>query len=331
MFCNQRKISGCEKADFSSAEGEIENALSTIDADADVQIAFFGGSFTGIERADMIYLLETAKKFIDAGKVGSIRLSTRPDYIDEEILDILARYGVKTIELGIQSMSDEVLLKSGRGHNSAQTEKACALITSRGFELIGQMMTGLPGATEETELYTAKKICSMGACGARIYPTVVFRDTELCRMMERGDYSSPDMETVISEGAKVLAVFVNNGVNVIRIGLQSSELLTGGTETASPYHEATGELIWSRFYRNCADGILSKEDTKGKAATIYVGRGAVSKMIGQKRANEIYLKQKYSLCGFKVREMSDASPQIKIILEERKNGNAIEISRTAGF
>ena len=182
VFCNQRKISGCEKADF-----------------------FFGGSFTGIERADMIYLLETAKKFIDAGKVGSIRLSTRPDYIDEEILDILARYGVKTIELGIQSMSDEVLLKSGRGHNSAQTEKACALITSRGFELIGQMMTGLPGATEETELYTAKKICSMGACGARIYPTVVFRDTELCRMMERGDYSSPDMETVISEGAKVLA------------------------------------------------------------------------------------------------------------------------------
>ena len=131
VFCNQRKISGCQKADFSSVEKEIEEALATIPLGTEVQIAFFGGSFTGIDRADMLYLLKTAKKYIDAGKVESIRLSTRPDYIDEEILDILSEHGVKTIELGIQSMSDDVLKKSGRGHTAGQTEKACRLICER--------------------------------------------------------------------------------------------------------------------------------------------------------------------------------------------------------
>ena len=176
VFCNQKKISGHEKADFSSVKDEIEKALETVPADCEVQIAFFGGSFTGIDREDMIYLLETAKEFIDRGRVDSIRLSTRPDYIDEEILDILLKYKVKTIELGIQSMDDGVLLKSGRGHTAKDTERACALINSYGFELVGQMMTALPGSAPEKEIYTAKRICEMGAKGARIYPTVVVGD-----------------------------------------------------------------------------------------------------------------------------------------------------------
>ncbi|MBQ9746439.1 MAG: radical SAM protein [Clostridia bacterium] len=165
VFCNQRKISGHAKADFSSVQREIEGALATIPAGTEVQIAFFGGSFTGIDREDMLYLLKTAKRYIDAGKVESIRLSTRPDYIDEEILDILEAHGVRTIELGIQSMDDSVLAKSGRGHTSAQSERACRLICKRGFELVGQMMTGLPGSTPEKDRYTAEKICEMGACG----------------------------------------------------------------------------------------------------------------------------------------------------------------------
>ncbi len=321
VFCNQRKISGCEKADFSSVQGEIEEALSTIPAGTDVQIAFFGGSFTGIDRADMIYLLETAKKFIDGGRVESVRLSTRPDYINEEILDILSRYGVKTIELGIQSMSDAVLAASGRGHTAAQTELACRLITSRGFELVGQMMTGLPSSTLETELYTAKRICEMGASGARIYPTVVFRGTELHKMMERGEYESREIERVVEDGAAVLSVFIENGVNVIRVGLQSSELLTEGSETASPYHEATGELIYACYYRNTAEKILSCLDTANKEAVICVSRGAVSKMIGQKKANIDYLKEKFGLYNIKVRESEELSQnKIKIILEERKTG-----------
>ncbi|MBQ8404980.1 MAG: radical SAM protein [Clostridia bacterium] len=323
VFCNQRKISGCEKADFSAAEREIEEALATIPAGTDVQIAFFGGSFTGIDREDMLFLLETAKKYIDAGKVGSIRLSTRPDYIDEEILDILARYGVRSIELGIQSMCDDVLAASGRGHTSAQTERACNLICERGFELVGQMMTGLPGSTLEKDKYTAEKICQMGACGARIYPTVVFRGTELEAMMARGEYESREMEKVIAEGAELLEIFARNRVKIIRIGLQASELLTDGGETASPYHEATGELIWSRYFRNEAEKALSGEETAGKCAYITVPRGSVSKMTGQKKANTVYLKEKFSLAEIKVRESEELSgEEIEINLEERKRAYA---------
>ena len=319
VFCNQRKISGCEKADFSSVSAEIEEALSTIPAGTDVQIAFFGGSFTGIDRRDMIYLLETAKRFIDEGRVESIRLSTRPDYIDEEILDILCRYGVKSIELGIQSMDDAVLRASGRGHTAAQTERACRLITARGFELVGQMMTGLPEATLETELYTARRICELGASGARIYPTVVFRGTELENMMKRGEYESRGMERVIDDGAAVLAVFLESGVNVIRVGLQSSELLTDGSDTASPYHEATGELIYSRYFRNMAEKMLAELEPCGKSVTIYVSPGEVSKMVGQKKTNSEYLKKKFSFYSIKVRESGELSPnKIKIISEERK-------------
>ena len=319
VFCNQRKISGCREADFSSAEREIEEALATIPEGTEVQIAFFGGSFTGIERKDMLYLLGVAKRYIDGGFVESVRLSTRPDYISEEILDILSAYGVKSIELGIQSMDDEVLKKSGRGHTAEQTRRACRLITERGFELVGQMMTGLPGSSPEKDRYTAEKICEMGACGARIYPTVVFRGTELENMMARGEYEAREMEKVIAEGAQVLPIFLRNGVKVIRVGLQASELLTEGQETVSPYHEATGELIWARAYRNMAEKLLSRAQTEGKLAVITVPKGATSKMVGQNKENVKYLKEKYSLWGIKVLENEKLeSISTCLTLEERK-------------
>jgi len=319
VFCNQRKISGHEKADFSSVQNEIDAALATIPNGTEVQIAFFGGSFTGIDREDMIYLLEVAKKYIDAGRVESVRLSTRPDYINEEILDILARYGVKTIELGIQSMDDTVLAKSGRGHTAAQTERACRLICGRGFELVGQMMTGLPGSDLQKDKYTAEKICEMGARGARVYPTVVFRGTELENIMKRGEYESREMEKVVAEGAELLPIFARHGVKIIRIGLQASELLTEGSETASPYHEATGELIWSRAYRNTAEALLAGKETAGKRAVITVPKGATSKMVGQNKENIKYLKEKYFLWDIKVKENSNSeSFDIGLTFEERK-------------
>ena len=319
VFCNQRKISGCEKADFGAVENEIEEALSTIPCGTNVQIAFFGGSFTGIDREDMLYLLRIAKRYIDEGRVESVRLSTRPDYINEEILDILAEHGVSTIELGIQSMDDGVLAASGRGHTAAQTELACKMICERGFELVGQMMTGLPGSDLEKDKYTAEKICSMGARGARIYPTVVFRGTELEKMMQRGEYESREIEKVISEGAELVPIFVRHGVKIIRIGLQSSELLTEGEETSSPYHEATGELIWSRVYRNMAETLFSRHETDGKYAVITVPKGATSKMIGQNKENIKYLKEKYSLSNIKVIENPKfQSICLGLVFEERK-------------
>lgn len=174
VFCNQRSISGKQNFCKENVENEIESALSTIPENTETEIAFFGGSFTGIDRDLMLYLLDTAQKYIDEGRVQSIRLSTRPDYIDDEILTILSHYGVKNVELGLQSMDDDVLLATKRGHSSRQGAEACKLIKEYGFSLVGQMMVGLPGASLQSEKYTAEELCRLKVDAVRIYPTVVF-------------------------------------------------------------------------------------------------------------------------------------------------------------
>ena len=185
VFCNQNSISGCEGFDESRVDQTIREAIATLPEGAMAEIAFFGGSFTGIDRNLMIRLLDTAGKYVREGAVSSIRLSTRPDYISEEILDMLSRYSVKTIELGLQSMNEEVLAASKRGHTVLTAREACRAIKARGFSLVGQMMIGLPASSEERELETAREIAELGADAARIYPTVVLRSTPLCDMMER--------------------------------------------------------------------------------------------------------------------------------------------------
>ncbi|MCQ2770277.1 MAG: radical SAM protein, partial [Clostridia bacterium] len=237
VFCNQRKISGHVSFDMNSVRRDIDTALETIKPGQKCQIAYFGGSFTGIPREDMIELLTIAKSYIDRGLVDSIRLSTRPDYIDEEILNILKQYGVTSIELGLQSMRDTVLTSCKRGHTALDGINACKLIKKYGFELIGQMMTGLPGSSIDDEIYTAKSICEVGADGARIYPTVVFIDTELCDMAKSGSYNMPTEEDLINRTVAALKVFIDNNVNVIRIGLQSSEAVLDDDQTYSnSYH-----------------------------------------------------------------------------------------------
>ena len=155
VFCDQRKISGCIYFDESCVENEILKALSTLSPEDDIEIAFFGGSFTGIDRELMMRLLKISDKFIDSGRVRSVRCSTRPDYIDSEILKILREHHVETVELGIQSMSDRVLEASKRGHSAENTRAACRAIKESGFKLIGQMMIGLPTSTVDDEIRTA--------------------------------------------------------------------------------------------------------------------------------------------------------------------------------
>lgn len=293
VFCNQRKISGHQSFDIGSVSGEIENALKTIAPGQTCQIAYFGGSFTGIPRDEMVSLLEIAKKYIDDGRIDSVRLSTRPDYIDREILDILRMYGVKTIELGLQSMKDSVLEKCKRGHSAEDGRRACALIKQYGFELIGQMMTGLPGSEPEDEVYTAEEICRMGADGARIYPTVVFNDTELCDMAKNGLYEMPSEEDLVKRTTAALKVFAGHGVTVIRIGLQSGEAVLDGSETYShTYHPSVGEMCYSAVYRDLIDERIPKNI---KDVTVYVPKGCLSKAIGQHGCNREYLKRTHRL------------------------------------
>ncbi len=296
VFCNQKTISGHGSFLREHVPEEIEQALATVTGDVPVQIAYFGGSFTGIPRKDMIFLLKTAKKYIDEGRCDSVRISTRPDYIDGEILEILGAYGVKTVELGIQSMDDTVLLASKRGHTAADTIRACAQIKAYGFELIGQMMTGLPMSSAEAEMMTAQRICEMGADGARIYPTVVFRATELEKMAENGEYRPFSEEESVERTARVLGVFMERNVPVIRIGLQATEVLVSGEEmVGGGYHPAVGELAYSRYFRAAIEATLAKCEALGRSAEIAVNPKDLSKMIGQHGVNREYLKNQFSL------------------------------------
>ena len=304
VFCNQRSISGRQSFDVSEVAGQIESVLATLEPDIEREIAFFGGSFTGIDRELMIYLLNLAKGYIDRGEVSGIRLSTRPDYIDRERLEILSKYGVKTVELGLQSMDEKVLAASKRGHSSADAERACALVKEYGFELIGQMMVGLPSSTPESEIYTAQKICDMGADGARVYPTVVFYNTELCEMAKRGEYTPLDNADAVDRTKNVLDVFDRRGVPCIRVGLCASENLSDEDEVyGGANHSAVGELAMGELYfeRICTE--LDKHgDISGKNLVISASRGSTSKVAGQNRRNKIRICEKYGVNKIKILE-----------------------------
>ncbi|MBQ4071640.1 MAG: radical SAM protein [Clostridia bacterium] len=300
VFCNQRSITGVGEFDPGSVRDIIEAALATVEPDAECEIAFFGGSFTGIDYDLMISLLEIAHSYVVAGRVRSIRCSTRPDYIDEKILDTLERYDVRVIELGLQSMSDEVLMQSKRGHTSARARHACEMITSRGFSLVGQMMIGLPGSTAEDEKNTAALIAECGATAARIYPTVVFKDTELEYMTCAGEYAPLGLEEAIERSAAAYEILRGHGVDVIRIGLCSSENLTGeDTYFAGPNHPAIGELVKNEyFYKRIKEATERLAPSAGESLTVAVNPSSLSMAIGQKKRNKERLSREYRGVGF---------------------------------
>lgn len=306
VFCNQRSISGCQSFDVSAMEEEIRRTLSTVKRPAEVEIAFFGGSFTGIDRGLMLDLLERAECFVRRGEVDSIRLSTRPDYIDAEILDILSRYSVKTVELGLQSMDDGVLLASGRGHTAEVGRRACVLVKQYGFSLIGQMMVGLPASTVEKETETASALCDLGVDGVRVYPTVVFEDTELCRMAKAGQYKPLELEEAVTRTKAVLNVFRLRTVPCIRVGLCASENLASDKVYGGASHSAIGELAMGEIFFDEMCRLLDAEgEVRGKTVTFFVPRGAVSRAVGQKRVNLERIYKKYSPLRVKVLEKNE--------------------------
>lgn len=320
VFCNQRYITGKTKFNAEEVNKTIRSALMTVDDNVESEIAFFGGSFTGIDRDLMIRLLEIAYSYVQDGLVKSIRCSTRPDYIDSDVLDILERYAVSVIELGLQSSDEEVLLLSKRGHDFSVEEKAVRLIKQRGFKLIGQMMIGLPGSTLEKELKTAEFICNCGADGARVYPTVVFRDTELCQMTEIGAYTPISDEDAITRTAKILRLFDKNGVKVIRVGLCASENLSDpDSYFAGPNHSALGELCENQvFYEIIFEKIRNMKLLSKAVVTVKVPKGSLSKAIGQKKKNKLRLISEFSLYDLFFEE-DQSLKGYEIKCEERKS------------
>ena len=321
VFCNQRIISGKQKFVADEVISIIEDALSTIDENAKKEIAFFGGSFTGIEPELMKNLLAIANGYLKQGKVDCIRCSTRPDYITEEILNVLKLYGVTTIELGLQSVSDSVLSLSKRGHKFDAELKATRMIKDFGFKLGGQMMIGLPGSLPEDEIKTAKFIVESGADEARIYPTIVFRDTELCRMAENGSYRALSLDEAVHRAAKAFEVLIKGGVKVLRIGLCDSENLhSSETYHSGPNHPAMGELVESEYYFEAVCDELDKIKIDEKSdLTVSVAKGHTSKVIGQHKKNKIRLFQKYGFSNIKVLEKDDILEySMSLKVEERK-------------
>lgn len=306
IFCNQRYISGTIEFDESIVEKEILKVLSTVRASDECEIAFFGGSFTGIDRNLMIRLLDIAQKYVNNNKVSGIRMSTRPDYINEEIIRILKRYTVSAVELGIQSMNDDVLKYLKRGHTVNDTKNATKLLRENGFSFVGQMMIGLPGSTAVDETECAKQICEMGALGARIYPTLVFKMTELEGMTDNGEYKPLSVDEAVSRCADVLEIFNENGVECIRIGLCESENLHSDTTfICGPNHPSIGEMVKSELFFRIINKKLSNRKLENKNIIIFCSGGRVSQIVGNKKRNLIYFKEHYGIKSVKILEKSE--------------------------
>lgn len=300
VFCNQRRISGeKEAANADTVVKAIESAAALPDTGAKRQLAFYGGSFTAIPVHTQEELLSAAAPYLENGTISSIRLSTRPDAIDETVLKRLAHYGVTTVELGAQSMCDEVLSLSGRGHDSKAVENASKLIKEKGFELVLQMMTGLPGDSEERSIETARRMIALKPDAVRIYPTVIVRDTALYDLWQTGHYEEHTVEKAVSVCAKLVPMFEEAGIRIIRLGLNPTEELSGGAAAGGAYHPALGELVYSRIMRNKAYELL--KCIRSDAVTLGVNPADVSKLIGQHRCNILWLKSELSLKEIKVK------------------------------
>lgn len=291
-FCNQRIISGSTAApSIDEVKRTIESYVNIMPNYDVVQIAFFGGSFTGIPVEMQREYLEAARPYIENGNVDSIRISTRPDCINESILKMLAEYGVRTIELGAQSMNDEVLKCSGRGHTARHTEESSYLIRKAGFELGLQTMTGLPGASCDDDIRTAERIIALKPDIVRIYPTIVIRGTYLHTMYERGEYVPPSLDETVSLCAKLMERYDSAGIKVIRIGLQSSDnIADDGEIAAGPYHPAFGQLVKSKLAYEKLAAIGAVNDG---VYTAYVPAAELSDYIGQKKCNVNMLKEQF--------------------------------------
>ncbi len=316
IFCNQKKISG-QISDMTPGKVKeiVDEHLETINVDAFVEIAFYGGSFTAIDKELQESFLEEAFKYVTAGKVSEIRLSTRPDRIDWEILDMLEKYGVRTIELGVQSLDDEVLRASCRGHDSSAVYSACELIKKRGFRLGIQTMTGLPADTREKCIATAKKVVSLAPELVRIYPVLVIRGTGLEELMKAGLYKPQELEEAVEICAELLEMYERNGIKVIRIGLQPTDNIRDGSSdvAAGPFHPAFRQLVESRLaLRRMEDNIISRGLGQAHEIIVHTGISNISNVTGQKRSNISYLRNKYGYRRIKVLPAADDTRDISI-------------------
>ncbi|MBQ7951107.1 MAG: radical SAM protein [Clostridia bacterium] len=298
VFCNQKKISGVNHAvDLAECELLLNQAVKYNYPPEETEIAFFGGSFTGIP-------LEMQKKYLKLAEqfrqyFYGVRLSTRPDYITPSILDMLLEHGVTTIELGVQSTVDAVLEKNLRKMTHQDTVNAVELIRKYPFSLGLQMMVSMYGASDDDDIRTADEIIALKPDFVRIYPTVVLENTKLYELYQAGEYQIKSLEQTVCLTAEIYRKFLNAKIPVIRVGLMASEEINS-QNIIGAYHEAFGELVQNEIYYQIIKEQLNNKKTIGKKLYIYCGEKEVSKVAGHKRKNILRLNKEFSFCDVKV-------------------------------
>ena len=322
-FCNQKIISGeTKEITPDDVKKTVEFYLESFkEKNIYTEIAFFGGSFTGIEIEKQEALLKAAFEFVKAKKVNSIRVSTRPDYIDKEKLKLLKKYGVKTIELGVQSTNDYILRRCKRNHTFADVKKASKLIRWYGFTLGHQMMVGLPESTVLDELRTAKDLAKLKPKIMRIYPVLVLRGTELEKEMLEGTYTPLSVEQAVERSKELCYFFAKKKINVIRVGLQSTDTISDISKNensevvAGPYHETFRQLVESSMNYDTIVKKIKSYNVKVRQVEIITSPDNVNNVVGYKRENIEKLREFYDVDA-KVKQdkkMKNGKIQINVV------------------
>ncbi|MBS4536080.1 radical SAM protein [Clostridium sp. D2Q-14] len=295
VFCNQRKITGLDTEITEEEVVEIiEKNLNTMQKDSIKEVAFFGGSFTGLDISTQKSLLSIAKRYKDNGKIHKIRLSTRPDYIDCEIIENLKGCSVDIIELGVQSMDNDVLIKSNRGHDISDVYHAVDLIKKNDFELGLQMMVGLVGDTKFKSLFTAKEFIKLSPNLVRIYPTLVVKETYLEELYKSGEYEPLTINKTIDYVKDILMLFEYYDIPVIRIGLQPTDNISLNKDViVGPFHPAIRQIIESKIYSDVLEMFIDENKFKSKELIVSLNNKYVSNFVGFKGENLKKLKQNF--------------------------------------
>lgn len=324
VFCNQHVITGADASVHAADVMRIiQTHLATIDSGAQVEAAFFGGSFTGIDARLQEELLEAAFAFVKRGQIQGIRCSTRPDYIDDTVLARLKRYGVTVIELGVQSTDEAVLRLSGRGHGRQAVFDAAQSIRAAGFSLGLQMMPGLPGDTWDKTLATARDLIAMRPDCVRIYPTLALPGTRLRRWYDAGKFVPLTVAQAVEQCAELLRLFHQNGIRVIRVGLQTTDGVNAET-AVGPYHPALRELSEGRLFYHAMQGAVWRGLADGGELSVLAHPCDISRVIGHKRENARRLERDM---GVRLRVAADDSiPEGNIAIVSKNEKQLLPIA-----
>jgi histone acetyltransferase (RNA polymerase elongator complex component) len=313
VFCDQSAITGADpsttRPDPDRIGRQIDSFLAASRPRSFVHIAFYGGNFLGQTPKAVEELLGLAGAYVSGGKANGIRFSTRPDTVDEQILDAMTPFPVDTVEIGAQSLDDRVLERSRRGHSASDTAAAVGLLKSRGYQVGLQLMIGLPGQSRDSALASAAQAAALAPDFVRIYPAVVLAGSSLARWYRRGRFRPLCLEAAVSLTAQMVRIFSEKLIPVVRMGLQATDDLRPGNQVVDgPFHPAFGELVRSEVWFQQMEDALCAGGVEGKLR-IWLHPGVESQVRGQKNRNIVRLKMRFAITSVSVLKDDGLDPE----------------------